>query len=121
MPDFAANSSRILSSLEVRRTVTGLAGSGEDGIASEHAGHVTEKSSWIKFFGIAGVSRAEYKRTMSDSEHAGSSVEEVELTSLHSDTVNALRESAHRNRRAVREEAEYIIRAHLAEYGDIKG
>jgi len=90
-------------------------------MASEHGGQATEKSSWIKFFGIAGVSRAEYKPTMSDSEPAGSSVKEVELTSLHPDTLKALRESAQRNRRAVREEAEYIIRTHLAEHADHYG
>jgi hypothetical protein len=55
---------------------------------------------------------------VSKSVRADFTLEEVDLASLHPETVQALRASAHRNHRAVQEEAEYIIKTHLAEHAD---
>jgi plasmid stability protein len=50
---------------------------------------------------------------MGDIEHSGAV--EVRLMDLQSGTHEALEESAERNGRSVHEEAEHIIRTHLAE------
>jgi len=55
---------------------------------------------------------------MGDTEHSGAPLEGVRLALLHQETQDALVRSARRNGRTMHEEAEHIIRTHLAENED---
>ena len=55
MLDFAARESRCFSSFDVRRTVTGLAGSGAEGMAHSEEGKNTPEILSFKTFAIAQV------------------------------------------------------------------
>ena len=116
MPDFAARASRRFTSLAVRRTVTGLAVSRVGGVACEHVSPVKIRQAlWgATSFRLREHCASNTTLLMSDLEAPQQAHEDVPLPGLSTDTREALFKSAHRNGRTVHEEAEHIIKSHLA-------